>query len=227
MIERVTRLIKVLTLMSAVVALPADFDSEPGNVSPHEKDGWKMYGFDSKCVMCHTRNKLQKLAVSPGPNKTESILPALELSGERPSLNGANSFPSSNFYGLKSDDPSMMCLACHDGIIAKSVGISIRDSFTARHNQGGSHPIGVDYYESKMNRQGAGLKDPRNTFPGNPKNVRVSDVLWKSRIVTCTSCHDPHGLNSVDVPPGTTNYHLYGPQKRSLICAGCHDQGGN
>jgi hypothetical protein len=95
----------------------------------------------------------------------------------------------------------------------------------ALHNQGGSHPIGVDYYESRINHRGAGLKNPANTFPGNPNNVMVSDVLWKTRIVTCTSCHDPHGLNSVVVLPGNKNYHLYGPHKESLLCAGCHDLG--
>lgn len=45
MIERVTRFIKVLCFMSAIIVIPVNFNSETGTVSPHEKDGWKRYGF--------------------------------------------------------------------------------------------------------------------------------------------------------------------------------------
>lgn len=190
--------------------------------SAHARGGYKRFGYKNSCEMCHRvqfRKKMVQRMLSDAANtemgvKSDSALPLFSqdtLMDER----------EQGFNGM-TEDPSKICLECHDGIQAQTVHITIG---TGRHLGTGSHPIGVDYERSRRERPQAQLRSSGSFFPQNGKGVRIADVLWKGRILTCTSCHDPHGTKSVRPEPGQRDCRLYAPERRSAICLGCHDFG--
>lgn len=113
--------------------------------------------------------------------------------------------------GVVLDDSSLLCLSCHDGVIASDV-FSFAHATTAPGRLGTSwvgtgtlqsHPVGVAYPLA------------------NPKYVPVSGVTGDGRIplpegrVQCISCHDPHNTHRHRGMLVSTN-------DGSRLCLSCH-----
>jgi hypothetical protein len=196
--------------------------AEEDTASAHAKGGYKRFGYKNACEMCHK--------VSSQKKNARSILGAVSDTGMEVKsdsdlpLFGQNMLEGGGeqAFNAMDEDPSTICLECHDGIMAKNAHVTMG---TGTHLGNGSHPIGIDYEKSQRDRPRAHLKDIGSYFPQNGNGVRIADVLWKGRTLTCISCHDPHGTKSVRPEPGQRDYRLYAPERRSAICLGCHDLG--
>lgn len=99
------------------------------------------------------------------------------------------------------DGLSLGCIGCHDGTVAGNVDYVV-GAGSWRHIEG-SHPIGVDYNESRMK---AGGLAPLSRVD---KRIRLFDGR-----LGCGTCHDPYsGL------PGQ----LVMENVKSRLCTQCHD----
>jgi predicted CXXCH cytochrome family protein len=146
------------------------------------------------CLPCHT------------PHITASEAPLLtqRASGRmRPRGYGA--------MGIELDAASLLCLSCHDGVVATDVFTGPHAMSWAERSGGGaapganrltSHPIGIEYpsgaprYASATTVSAAGLKLP---------NGRIQ----------CTTCHDPHNTHNHAGMLTISN-------ARSRLCLTCH-----
>jgi len=114
-------------------------------------------------------------------------------------------------YAFELDGASLLCLSCHDGVVASDV-------FTSSHatqlaSQSGNSRLGYDGLQGHP----VGV-----TYPvGNPKYHPAAAVTADGRIklpdgrVQCTSCHDPHNR-------GGHKGLLVKSDERSRLCLSCH-----
>lgn len=109
------------------------------------------------------------------------------------------------------DAASLLCLSCHDGVIASDVFTAAHATqFSSQLGTSGSrgrplagHPIGVKYP----------LSDPKYHPPAAvTSSGRVKLPLGR---VQCTSCHDPHNTEDHDGMLVMSN-------QRSNLCLTCH-----
>jgi len=113
--------------------------------------------------------------------------------------------------GVDLDESSLLCLSCHDGVVAKDV---YRSAHAARiSSQLGSswvgkasltsHPIGVKYPigDSTYRTIEAATADGKIKLPGGR--------------LQCISCHDPHNTQRID-------YMLVRSNQGSRLCLACH-----
>jgi predicted CXXCH cytochrome family protein len=106
------------------------------------------------------------------------------------------------------DPMSMNCLSCHDGTYATSVtvraGVWKHGRGFMKHNQG-SHPIGVDYENVRLQR---GRKTDLRPLIAVDRRIR----FFKGK-VGCGSCHDPYS---------TSEKKLVMSDEHSNLCFACH-----
>jgi predicted CXXCH cytochrome family protein len=146
------------------------------------------------CLPCHT------------PHIPRSSAPLLD---DRPAA--TQPAPLYRDVGAELDSTSLLCLGCHDGVIAPATDAR-SDAPRATHQLGSrkldmgslaSHPVGVKYPAA----------DPRyNSIPAVTADGRVR--LRDGR-VQCTSCHDPHN----------TERHpkmLVKSNENGQLCLSCH-----
>lgn len=110
------------------------------------------------------------------------------------------------------DAASLVCLSCHDGVVAHDVfagahGASWSDLSTSGIPVGGtrltSHPVGVEY--------------PAN----DPKYRSATEVTTVAKLklpdgrMQCTTCHDPHNTERHPSMLQMSN-------ERSRLCLSCH-----
>lgn len=98
------------------------------------------------------------------------------------------------------DALSVQCIECHDGTIGKQADYVIGAGY--REHLWGSHPIGVDYNQSRMQYRGLSPLSRVN------KKIR----LFNGRI-GCGTCHDPYSKL-----PGQ----LVMSNDESKLCRECH-----
>jgi hypothetical protein len=225
MLNKLATYMAVLTLAGNLSGIAAA--QEPPK-SFHTHGAWQLYGFRGPCVACHGGEKNKK-----------DLLASAKASGPQVTANDAgNSETSSSlrqFIGLPQIDrlftieasvsdtesPSKICLGCHDGNVARHITNTYKPA-NAPSNPSGEHPIDVDYYAAMVARgNSAALKSPSNSFVGN-RRVKIRDVLWKGRILTCLSCHDPHAIEVAEVAKGQKDNHLYASENRDELCRSCH-----
>lgn len=109
---------------------------------------------------------------------------------------------------LEIDRMSQNCISCHDGAYASSV--SIRGGYWSHgrelmRNDMGSHPIGVDYENSRIRR---GRKSDLRPIGMVDRRIRFFDGK-----IGCGSCHDPYsGIEK----------QLVISDVRSKLCFSCH-----
>lgn len=146
------------------------------------------------CLPCHT------------PHISAAQLPLLERAA--PTTQPLR--PYQTFYGTL-DSSSLLCLSCHDGVVAPDVyagpHAATWHETAAGARSGGrrsiSHPIGVAYPSIDPNYHPAATvtADGLIDLPGGR--------------VQCVSCHDPHNTRR---HPGM----LVKSNERSRLCLSCH-----
>ncbi|HSG48660.1 MAG TPA: cytochrome c3 family protein [Longimicrobiales bacterium] len=93
---------------------------------------------------------------------------------------------------------SLLCLSCHDGVMAQSVG-------GYGSGGGGSHPVSTAYAESDR-----GFR-PAEEVEAAGLHLALTDGEYR---VECTSCHTSHDNSNGDF--------LRVPNARSALCLTCH-----
>ncbi len=114
--------------------------------------------------------------------------------------------------GIELDGPSLLCLSCHDGVIASDVYTASHATGLARQlgssqlGIGGltGHPIGVAYPVADPHYQ------PAASFTTGDDAIPLPDGR-----VQCISCHDPHNAGR---HPGM----LVRSNRGSQLCLACH-----
>lgn len=146
------------------------------------------------CTPCHT------------PHISAGKAPLLD---KRPqALRGVRPYQS---RGVELDDSSILCLSCHDGVVARDV-YSYAHAVRGPAKVGGSwigtgsltsHPVGVEYpvIESTYNPAAAVTAGGRIKLPGGR--------------VQCISCHDPHNSHRIGGM-------LVDRNDGSRLCLSCH-----
>lgn len=121
--------------------------------------------------------------------------------------------PAWNAYtadGMELDRGSLLCMSCHDGVVASDVFTSSHATRLASQvgasqlGFGGlqGHPVGIDFPTG------------RATYHP-PAAVRQQGVPLPDGRVQCSSCHDPHNVQRL---PGM----LVTSNERSRLCLSCH-----
>jgi predicted CXXCH cytochrome family protein len=113
--------------------------------------------------------------------------------------------------GVDMDSTSLMCLGCHNGVVAPDVYTSAHA--TRLIEQLGSAALGA----SGLTGHPIGVKYPLEDVHFQPlAAVRADGVIRVPRDrVQCISCHDPH--NSLRIPGM-----LVKSNDRSQLCLSCH-----
>ena len=114
--------------------------------------------------------------------------------------------------GIELDGPSLLCLSCHDGVIASDVYTASHATGLARQlgssqfGIGGltGHPIGIAYPIADPQYQ------PIASFSTGDDRIPLPDGR-----VQCISCHDPHNTGR---HPGM----LVRSNRGSQLCLACH-----
>lgn len=153
-----------------------------------------------------------RLAVSDVENMYANITPASYVAG---SDEFSQPDVISNFGAKKvasavgMDSFSADCLACHDGVAASAVGVTLKNDPNKRGGTLSSfesdHPIGMDYNSYVAARRG-GYK---------PIMAGTTKMLFVNGRVGCLSCHDP--LND-------EKGHLVMSDRNSALCTTCHNK---
>jgi predicted CXXCH cytochrome family protein len=107
------------------------------------------------------------------------------------------------------DKESSTCLSCHDGTVAKAVGIGLGDQPGDVGDHGRSHPIGALY---KDHRRPAMGQTPFPMVPASALNPRLR--LFDQRL-GCGSCHSPYSHEDKQLVMNNT---------RSRLCLSCHQE---
>lgn len=114
-------------------------------------------------------------------------------------------------YDVQLDGSSLLCLSCHDGIVAKDVYASAHAAtFSSQLGSSWvgvgsltSHPIGVEYP----------LVDPR--YRSIAAVAADGRILLPDGRVQCISCHDPHNTRRI-------RGLLVRSNEGSRLCLSCH-----
>jgi len=168
-------------LVSSLIGSKHDF-SQP---EPHPRD---------LCLPCHAPHlpELEPPLLDRQPAATQPIRAYASLPVD---LNGA----------------SLLCLSCHDGVVASDV-------FTSSHSTRLASQVGASHLGyGGLGGHPVGIKYP----VGDPKYHLPAAVTADGRIklpdgrVQCTSCHDPHNH-------GRHAGMLVKSDERSRLCLSCH-----
>ncbi|MCA9254392.1 MAG: cytochrome c3 family protein [Phycisphaerales bacterium] len=146
------------------------------------------------CTPCHTPH------VAPG---------RAPLLDKRPQASGR--FRPYDAAGTELDATSMLCLSCHDGVIAPDVFTSAHGTQWARQTNrspfgnGGAtgHPIGIRYPTSSP------------TYHSESSVVADGAIKLPEGRIQCISCHDPHNT-------GRHDGMLVKSNSGSRLCLSCH-----
>jgi len=113
--------------------------------------------------------------------------------------------------GVDLDESSLLCLSCHDGIVAKDV---YRTAHAARiSSQLGSSWVG----KASLTSHPIGIKYPIGDSTYRAIDAVTADGFIKlpDGRVQCISCHDPHNTRRFD-------YMLVRSNQGSRLCLACH-----
>jgi hypothetical protein len=137
---------------------------------------------------------------------------------------------------------TMLCMSCHDGVIAvdehysngltsnklsddgfggAAVGLADNAAAPGAANFANDHPIGFLYAEAVTNHPGD-LNPATSVYNGGTK--KIQDQLGNTGMFTCATCHDVHNKDNVQntYPGSTRNYFLLGDNNGSQFCLSCH-----
>lgn len=167
------------------------------------------YTAATECNTCHTPHKAKK---APLWKRSNTATYALYNDGAYGKSVSMVYLANGDFLTTK----SALCLSCHDGTQAVGGTVYMRpyDAGTGQYrgnfgtNLTNAHPIGVVYDQAK-----AGFKTLASMAGGK---VAVEAHPTLGNVVSCTSCHDPHGT-------GEYRFTKKGPGGQGM-CITCHDK---
>lgn len=107
------------------------------------------------------------------------------------------------------DAESTTCLTCHDGSVARGVGIGIDEQPGSIGDHARSHTIGTIY---KDHRSAAFGQTPFPMYPASTLNPRLR--LFDGKL-GCGSCHSPYAREDKLLVMSNT---------RSKLCLSCHQE---
>jgi len=118
--------------------------------------------------------------------------------------------PTYDSAGIELDRASLLCMSCHDGVVATDVFTSAHATRLAsqlgneRVGYGGlvGHPVGILY---------PAAREKYNTLAA----VEAAGIALPGGRIQCTSCHDPHNT-------GRHEGMLVFSDERSRLCLTCH-----
>lgn len=103
---------------------------------------------------------------------------------------------------MKIEEPSLLCLSCHDGVSGK-ISLNSSSSNPQNFSGHGNHPVSIKY-----------------TTGPSYKKITNKNLLkgLNGDMVECTSCHNPHQKKS----DSSVNFLRYS-MKNSELCYKCHN----
>lgn len=169
------------TFTSGLIGSPHDFTTQ--GAEPRDL-----------CLPCHT------------PHLTRARPPRLD---QRPAAR--EGLPTFRSGSVELSNASLMCLSCHDGIIAPDV--YSRAHSAALADQLGSQSLGT----SPLTSHPLGIRYPVNNPRFHPAQAVTADgrIKLPDGRLQCTTCHDPHNR-------GGYAGLLVKSNRRSALCLSCH-----
>lgn len=151
-----------------------------------------------QCKACHVPHKAQT---------ANSVITGTTSGGKsfgdllwKQDYAGANGASIASNWGNTNDPSVLLCMGCHDGQVAASIGMP-SGSNAIIDGTAGSHPVNV-------------ILPPPS--PGQWKTPQLlAGVISSNQKVTCATCHDPHSSN-----PNLLRINNAG----SALCTDCHDK---
>lgn len=125
--------------------------------------------------------------------------------------------------------PTLMCLTCHDGVIAGDSHPNLRaDNFGGAgvgigNDLSNDHPIGFNYLTVIENNP-YDFKLPETIWLDGIGGISVINSLYQGKYMTCASCHDMHNTKNVSDAINSYNYFVYSRQNNSSLCLSCHNK---
>lgn len=163
------------------------------------------------CEYCHTP-VIAKLAESPLWNRRATTEASFKMYDSPTMASASGGQP----HGI-----SLVCLACHDGVISRNTllknseiadgkNLVVNYSDYDRHNLASRHPISVSYDRSLGPDFNGATAREVGGLPLYP--IKVADVVTNN--VECASCHNPHDM--------TYGRYLRMDNTQSALCLTCH-----
>ncbi len=113
--------------------------------------------------------------------------------------------------GVELDDSTLLCLSCHDGVMASDV-------FSFAHATRSPTPLGTSWIGSgSLTSHPIGVKYPLANQTYNPESAVTADgrIKLPDGRVQCISCHDPHNTHR-------NRGMLVRSNDGSRLCLSCH-----
>ncbi len=113
--------------------------------------------------------------------------------------------------GVELDDSSLLCLSCHDGVMASDV-------FSFAHATQSPVPLGTSWIGTgSLSSHPVGVRYPLTQDTYHPASAVTSDgrIRLPDGRVQCVSCHDPHNTHRV-------RGMLVRSNDGSRLCLACH-----
>ncbi len=176
--------------------------------SPHDLGGRAADGTVDICAFCHVPELGD---VSESPSWTDG-------NGRKPGefvAYGASA--GREMFGKRPQGVSLVCLSCHDSMIAIDVAAiynqtTTPDVYSGRDgNFAAGHPISIPYYR----RYDPSLNKPSDGRVGSLPLYRATGAEGTRDRVECPSCHDPHAM--------IFGKFLRVSNANSALCRHCHN----
>ncbi|RJQ13287.1 MAG: hypothetical protein C4560_14460 [Nitrospiraceae bacterium] len=103
------------------------------------------------------------------------------------------------------DSISKECISCHGGVLGKNAVFGLGSGVWTHDDPTHSHPIGVDYEESRTERKDAKLK---------PMSMIDKRIIFFDGKIGCGSCHNVYSESQMS---------LVMSNKGSSLCLACHE----
>jgi len=113
--------------------------------------------------------------------------------------------------GVLLDDSTLLCLSCHDGVVAPDV-------FSFAHAVAAATPLGTSWIGSgTLTSHPIGVEYPLVSGTYNSISAVTADgrIKLPNGRVQCISCHDPHNTHRI-------RGMLVGSNEGSRLCLSCH-----
>ena len=240
--KRVLTAVSIATMLASTTAFALTFTGTnvPKAGVVNSKHNMNNYVENTKdpegrvCAFCHTpHHSLSSTTADYLPLWSHTLDTQTYVPYQSPTVNVTITNPLAG--------PTMLCMSCHDGVIAvdehydnglttnkltddgfggTAIGLADNAADPGAGNLANDHPIGFLYSEAYANHPGD-LNPATSTYNGGTK--KIQDQLTNG-VFTCATCHDVHNKDNVanTYPGSSRNYFLLGDNNGSQFCLSCH-----